>query len=249
MKIKNILLSSLIASSTLFAGGNIAQSTVPTGCVIHIEDTKNSWKTTASLYMLGAGISGETALNGDIDITFKDIMDNFEMGFMANIALQKGNLGLEADFIYLNLGNSIEDTLLIDSFDFTSWIVTPIATYTLLDTPTLDLQLLAGARYFSMEPTLNNRSTSGDIWDGIVGIKGNYHINEKWFIPFRADVGGGDSDSTWQGFTGLGYQYKTMDVVLGYRHIEWRFDESHPAGDIFNDITISGPILGMKFHF
>ncbi len=38
------------------------------------------------------------------------------------------------------------------------------------------------------------RETSGNLWDGIVGVKGTYDLNEKWFIPFYFDVGTGDKD-------------------------------------------------------
>jgi opacity protein-like surface antigen len=245
MKIKNILLSSLLVSSTLFAGGDLSQPSFMSEEV----KVQPSWQTSASLYMLGAGIAGETATQGDIDITFEDIMDNFEMGFMGNIATNNGQWGFEADVLYMNLGNDLEDNRLIKSFDFSSWIVTTMATYKILETPKLDLHLLAGARYFSMEPKLNDISTSGDIWDGIIGIKGKYSLNEQWFIPFHADIGTGDSESTWQGFAGLGYKYDNMDIIAGYRYIEWNFDESHPAGDVFNDVSISGPMLGIKFHF
>ena len=74
MKLKNILMGSAILSSTLFAGGDI----VPVEPVSE-ELPVNAWNTSASIYMWGAGISGETAAGEDIDITFKDIMENFNM--------------------------------------------------------------------------------------------------------------------------------------------------------------------------
>ncbi len=249
MKIKNLILSSVIISSSLFAGGNMSPATLEVKEIESTVITQNTWKSSASLYMFGAGISGETATQGEIDIPFEDIIDNLEMAFMANISFHNGKWGIESDFIYMNLGNEIDDNILINSFDFSSWVITPMVTYNLLDSNQLNINLLIGARYFSMEPAINNLTTSGDIWDAMVGIKGKYNINDRWFIPFHADIGGGDSDVTWQLFSGIGYRYDNIDIIAGYRHIDWSFDENHPAGDLFNDIAISGPMIGAKFNF
>ncbi len=259
MKLKNVLIGSMILSSTLFAGGDIT----PVEPVTE-EAAVESWDFSASLYMWGAGINGETALYGEIDIPFSDILDNLDMGYMGTIRTQKGKWGIESDFIYMKLGNNIDDNQLVDKFSYKAWIVTPAVTYQVIDSESLNLHILAGARYLYMKPTITTTvrggnvidprggsviATSGDLWDGIIGVKGTYVLNEKWFMPFQADIGTGDTDVTWQVFAGIGYKYENFDLIAGYRYLEWSFEDNNPGGDVFNDLSFSGPMFGAKFRF
>ena len=41
-------------------------------------------------------------------------------------------------------------------------------------------------------------SGDGDVWDAVVGIRGQFELSGRWFMPFHLDVGTGDSDVTWQ---------------------------------------------------
>ena len=138
-----------------------------------------------------------------------------------------------------------------------SWIVTPAVGYNLIDNEKINLTLLAGARYLWMKNTLEikraNRfryrehkvSVSGDYWDGIVGIRGQVPLTEKWYLPYYADIGTGNSQLTWQAFGGVGYRFKYFDLVAGYRHIDWNFNDSEGLGDLY----VSGPLVGVKFFF
>ncbi len=46
-------------------------------------------------------------------------------------------------------------------------------------------------------------------------------------------------------FGGVGYRFDRVDAVLGYRHLEWRFDDS----PVFDDQNRSGPFAGVIFLF
>jgi hypothetical protein len=123
-----------------------------------------------------------------------------------------------------------------------------------MQTDQVSLDLLAGARYLYMKAGLTiaplaKASTSGSGWDGIVGARGNVELNQNWFMPFHVDVGAGDTELTWQAFVGVGYKYEKFDLIMGYRYLDWDFDDSDKGGDTFNDFTISGPIIGAKFTF
>ena len=139
MKFKNILIGSVLLPAMLFSGGDI----IPTEPVI-AEVPVEAWHTTASLYMWDAGISGETALDGEIDIPFSDILDNLDMGFMSTLSMQKGKWGVESDFVYMHLGNDIDNNQLLNEFSYKAWIITPAVTYQVVDSGALNLHLLAG---------------------------------------------------------------------------------------------------------
>jgi hypothetical protein len=88
-------------------------------------------------------------------------------------------------------------------------------------------------------------SESGDVWDGIVGVKGQYALGQRWSIPYYVDVGTGQSEFTWQAMMGVGFNAaKWLDIALVYRHLAWEVD-----GDIIDNINFTGPALGAVFRF
>jgi lipopolysaccharide assembly outer membrane protein LptD (OstA) len=123
-----------------------------------------------------------------------------------------------------------------------------------MESEDLSLDVLAGARYLyvnsPVQVNYNKKiEESGNAWDGIVGFRAKYDLNEKWFTPLHFDVGTGEIDLTWHVFAGVGYKYDNWDVVAGYRHLEFKFDDSDDGGEVFDSITISGPMVGFKYHF
>lgn len=249
----NKLISSVallaIAGNLLMAGGDIA----PVEPVLVEEAPGNEWKYTASIYLWGSSIGGEAATGSDVNVDFNDLLENLNMVFMGDISAQKGKWGFVTDIIYIDLENN-PDSLIISDVELKAWIVTPVVTYRVMESDQLSLDLLAGARYLYMKPRLEIASlpavsTSGSVWDGIVGIKGKYDLNEKWFVPFQFDVGAGDTKLTWQAFAGIGYKYENFDVVAGYRYMDWDFDDNDKGGEIFNDFNMGGPIIGARYRF
>jgi len=247
-----------IASNVLMAGGDIA----PVEPVVPEVVVEESWKFGAGLYVWGAGIEGETANGAPIDMSFSDILDDLDMTFMGTFLAQKDNWTLGLDAIYLKIGDK-PNTLLpgpgsatLTNIQLKSWIYTPFVAYRVIESEKLDLSILAGARYLKMEPYVEitpalppltpiSQSSSGSVTDGIIGIRGKYDINKKWYMPFQFDVGGGDSDSTWQAFAAVGYRYENFDLIAGYRHMEWEFESDAPL----KDLSMSGPIVGAMFKF
>lgn len=66
----------------------------------------NEWHHTAVIYMIGASIDGTAGVgpvNGDVDISFGDILDNLEFGAMAAYRGEKGRWAVVADLIYMDL--------------------------------------------------------------------------------------------------------------------------------------------------
>jgi len=240
-----------IAGNVLMAGGDIA----PVEPVVPDVVVSDSWKYDAAIYVWGAGIEGEAANGAPIDMSFSDILDNLDMTFMGNFGAQKGKWTLRTDVIYLKVGDKpdvyvppIDATL--TNMQLKSWVVTPTVAYRVMESEKLDLDIVAGLRYLYMKPkmvfdNIVEVSDSESVWDGIVGLRGQYDLNEKWYMPFQIDVGTGDSDVTWQAFAGVGYEYENFDLIAGYRHMEWDFDTGEPL----KDLSMSGPIIGAKYRF
>lgn len=253
---------------TLLGLAIVLQSAQP---VLAKSMSSDNWTFSTGIYLWAPSVKGETAYGGDIDVDINEIVDNLDIAFMGLLTARKGKFSLLVDVIYMDL----EDTsnynltsgplglvrLSITNMELQAWVVTPAAAYTVVDTDRLQLDLLAGARYLYIDTDVElveqgpletrtfSPSGSNHVWDGIVGARGSVKINEKWHLPFHFDVGTGDTDMTWQAFGGVAYKFSNVDLVAGYRHLEWDFDDNDTGGDIFNDLYISGPVVGFRYNF
>ncbi|MFO1394515.1 MAG: hypothetical protein U1F09_12195 [Steroidobacteraceae bacterium] len=146
----------------------------------------------------------------------------------------------------------------------TGWLWTTAGYYRAVDKPEYKLDLLAGARMLDLSSDLkwsltgdlgdppilarNGKSeVSQTIWDGIVGVRGRAYLGKdaKWFIPYYADVGTGDSDMTWQGMIGAGYSFDWGDVLAVYRYLDYNL----PSKDAIESANFAGMALGVTFRF
>jgi hypothetical protein len=151
------------------------------------------------------------------------------------------------------------------SLDLKGWIWTLDGTYLVVDDPDHPMKLLAGARMFDLSSDLKwhldgdiaglplpgrdgKGSASGTVWDAIIGLRGRVMFGEdkKWYIPYYADVGTGDSDVTWQGMLGVGYAFDWGDLVAVWRYLDYNMPSSR---DAVEDMTLNGAAIGVTFHF
>jgi hypothetical protein len=226
------------------------------------------WQLGAEVYFWGASIGGTSATGGDIDIGIDTLLDDLDMAIMGAFGARKGKWTLAADLIYLDVSqkNDGQITLPVGSgvnisteaeVKLKGWIVTPTVRYNLIENEKGSLNLLAGARYLWLDAEikadtsgpLGNRqakvSDSGSVWDGVVGVNGQIELTEQWYLPYYVDVGTGQTDLTWQAFAGVGYRFEKLDALLGYRYLDWDFDDNAA----FDDLNLSGAFIGAKFWF
>jgi hypothetical protein len=148
------------------------------------------------------------------------------------------------------------------SMDMKSWIVNAVGEYRVLGQgggSTLDV--VAGARYLSVSERLEwnftgsigtlpeaarsgNVGISNSIVDAIVGVKGQVQGDGGWRMPYYIDVGTGGAQFTWQGATGLAYQFHWGEVGLLYRYIDFRIGSS-----TLKDLAIAGPLISATFRW
>jgi hypothetical protein len=228
------------------------------------------WQFSAALYLWGADIGGKTRSGSNIEVKFSDIVDNLEMAFMGAFQARKGKWSLLTDVIYLDVSadNTVGATIPVGpgkidvttkaNLDLTGWVVHLAGTYNLLSKGKSRLDLVGGARYLNLDMDLTaslealgpNRSRilseSESLWDGIVGVRGNVSLSERWYIPYHIDIGTGESDFTWQATGGIAFRAaKWVDLTILYRHLEWDFKSDMPI----DDINFSGPGFGAVFRF
>jgi hypothetical protein len=148
--------------------------------------------------------------------------------------------------------------------DVEATVFTIGASYRAVATGAVTLDVFAGARQLDATTTLHwsfsapfgpfagpaqsgKASVSGDGWDGIAGIKGELAFGDerRWFVPFYADAGSGDSDLTWQAATGLGYRFDRFEVIGTWRYLRYEFD----AGSRLEDLDLNGPAIGVSVRW
>ncbi len=223
----------------------------------------------ATVYLWGAGIDGTTAGGADVDVTFDQLINNLNMAFMGAYEARKGPWSGGVDIVYLNVGADGDGKVPVQgpfggtgTIDVTAdvktrgWVIDTHAARTLVQTDRLQLDALLGLRYMELRldfnlglaarrfQTARSLTDSGVAWDGVAGIKGRVLLGRGWSLPYRFDVGTGDSDLTWQANAGVAYSWDRAEVALTYRHMAWDFG----SGSL-DDIAFSGPQLSASWSF
>ena len=230
--------------------------------------TSDDWQFNAGVYLWGAGINGETSAGSDFEISFDDLINNLNMAFMGNFEARKSKWSLAADVIYLNVGAGgggrvpAEEapgvSVKVDAdVKLRAWVLGFTGGYNLWQSERGTLDVIAGARNLEVKVTLDaaarlgpfakqqETTAGGNVWDAVIGVKGDINLTDKWYAPYYLDVGTGDSDFTWQIAAGVGYRFDWGDVNFVYRYMDWDLK----SGGALDNLNLSGPLLGAKLHF
>jgi hypothetical protein len=146
---------------------------------------------------------------------------------------------------------------------FKGWLWTIAGTYGVIATPEHSMQVLAGARLINAEQKLNwqfngnigalplaatgSSTVDESFWDAIIGVKGklSFGTDRKWFVPYYLDIGTGESNFTWQGIVGIGYDFNWGAVTAAWRYLDYDFK----SGKLVQDLNFSGPAIGVTFRW
>jgi hypothetical protein len=148
------------------------------------------------------------------------------------------------------------------SLDVKTNILTLAGTYSLIEKPSYSSGLVFGARMLNVDQTLNwafngtspagvgvagRTDVSATNWDAIIGVRGRarFGAENRWFVPYYGEIGGGQSKFTWQAIAGLGYSFGWGDVVAAWRYIDYDFK----SGEAVQSLTFNGAAIGVSFKF
>ena len=225
------------------------------------DNAQEEWEYALSFYVWMPDIENTTASGHEVEITFSDIMDNLDMTLMTSFGARKNKLTLMTDVVYLHLNHTdninVGNLLKVTDFYMKTWIVSPVASYEIMGGEKGSLQLLAGGRFLWIKvgadletrPPLprekSDDDADGDVWDGVVGVRGHLNLTGRWYMPYRFDIGTGDSDKTWQAMGGFGYRFDKFKVLALYRYMKWDFEDGYPL----QDLKVYGPMVGAIYKF
>ena len=201
----------VMLGTLLFVGSGVAQAAdmpAPQGAVaVMPQEPGSPWSVSIAPYVWASGISGDIGSFGlppvHLDASFSDILKNFDIGAMFVGEIRYQRYGLFTDFIYVKISGSkgtpiglAAGSVNVDTKTLTATIAPE---YRLVETPRGSLDVMAGARIWSVDTDvsfsgglLNGRSASdGDTWvDPLIGVKGRLDLGRNFYLTAWGMIGG-----------------------------------------------------------
>jgi len=226
----------------------------------------DEWDVFVAPYLMGAAMSGTTAVRGlevDIDMSASDIFSKLQFGAMGLGIARKGNWGLGGDFIWMALGTTVQNT----NVDFNQGA---LAFYGLRRLgPAADV--FFGARINTLQGTLKFKGPGIEVdddktWvDPIVGLLLRTPDERRFQLRLFTEIGGfgAGSNFAWQIFPTVGFRLtKQASLEFGYRWLDIDYESGEGptcapglvcltvVSDKFAyDVLSQGPVLGFGFRF
>ena len=217
----------------------------------------SDWQFRTALYGWAQSLDGDVTVRGftaPVDLKFSDLLQDLDMAFMGLAEVSHGRWGLLVDVNYAKISDSLSlprrgGTI---EFNMRQWLVNSYVTYGVVRDDTTVFDVLAGARFNSMEleleTGLGTRSNDKKWVDPVIGLRYQRNLSPSFFFRTVGDIGGFDvsSDLTWQAMAGLGWRFSDCgSALIGYRVIDTDYDH----GNFQYDVTADGPVLGVEFTF
>ncbi len=234
----------------------------------------DDWQYEVTPYFLAAGLNGKAGIRGvtsDVDMSFSDIMDSFDAGFMGIFNAQKGrwSYGLEAVYFKLSdvgtksVSGPFGQVTVNGALELTTkmYVYQGTVGYRLMD-ETTSVDLLGALRYTKLDVDANvtlttipgivfpggaTSASGSESWtDAVLGVRAIHPVSDNMALVGYADIGAGGSDLTYQVVAGLNWEFrKDYTAKLGYRVLDWDYEND---GTVW-DMTASGPYLGLGIRF
>ncbi len=108
---------------------------------------------------------------------------------------------------------------------------------------------LANALDTQVSNALPTKASANKQWvDPIIGVRGQYNFNDKWYLAGNADIGGFgvSSDITWSVEAVVGYNFtRNVSAELGYRYLYTDYQD----GGFVYDLAAAGLYTGINIRF
>ncbi len=205
-------------------------------------------------------------LNAEVE--FADLLDDLDGALMLHVEGRAEKMGVFADVIITDLGDEARNYSVLGrqiraKADPELVLADLGGTYYPNGTDS-GFGFHYGIRLIDFDQTIDLREigrlqldrrvidASETYLDGLLGVRFNREISEKWNLVLTADASAGDTDGSWGAQAVLGYRLGGDDgnhIRLGYRHFELDLGSGVERGSVESKITMSGPMLGYTFSF
>jgi len=241
--------------------------------ILNSANAQENW-TEIGLYVMMSGIEGDTQVGNvtsDVDVSFSDILENLDMGFMGFVEHRRGRWSFIGDAVYMKLSD--DDTTAVNpslsvtlDAEIKQTIAEGFVGYRVLAQDHGDarfgIDLLGGARYNKIELELGveanllgltasaSRNPSESWVDGVAAVRAQYGHNNGWGASAWADIGDGSDSSSYQLAGFVSYRFKNkIRVFGGYRLYSFEFTGDTGGNQYELDLDYAGPVIGVAYRF
>ncbi len=233
----------------------------------------DDWEWIITPYLWASDISTAVSVNDEpvfgADVSFEDLIDKIDFAKQLHFEGHRGKVGFILDVTYINLSD--KQTTVANSPLPDDTVVQTDLSQTLVEVggfyrpsgETHGFDLLFGVRVIDYKMELDisppegismpsQVTTAVTVTDAFAGLRYKVPLGGNWSIVFRGDIGVGDSERTLNSSAFFGYQFgknRQNTLLIGYRHMEIEFKESHSGLAVRNDVTMSGPSAGFMARF
>lgn len=232
----------------------------------------SDWSAEITLYGWAMGINGTVQTFPRLppvhaNVGFNELLKNLDGGIMLSASAIADRYVLFGDLIYAKVspkknfridpGYNLSGTMTLDATNFMGLAAGGYRVYV---DPTTSLDLMLGARVFSVDTSVNFALDVGSMpiadrqladrskaWvDGVIGVRAIYKLTENIRLTGIAFGGGLSSKYEWDLFASIGYDFnKNWSAFVGYRAlgVNYRSD-----GFVY-DVVQQGPVVGVSARF
>jgi hypothetical protein len=207
------------------------------------------------------GDMGVAGLTAPVDISMKDSLEDLEFSFMLAIegGIDRWVFGFDGIYGAFSDGGNLPAAAAPFTYvtvDFDQFLCRVHAGYQVIAEDNAELTAFVGARYSYISTDIAFTGAApefsedrGKSWiDPVIGLRGVWKINHRWFLQGGGDIGGFgvSSDLIWQANIAIGYHYNDkISLLAGYRGLGVDYTD----GGFLMDTVAHGPVIGMTFRF
>jgi len=219
------------------------------------ESTGSSdWNYEIAPYFLWAvGLAGEVTVQGstaDVDLSFSDILDDLDFMFDFHFEAHHANgWGYAIEPMFIQLESEAEGPMGGDITSETDIVMMEGLVVNRFGSKERPFDLIWGIRYMGIDssldfPVLPSVDGDQDWLDGVVGVRYQPKLSDRWGLSLRGDVATGGSDFTWNAAAVLSAKMsRRTDFVFGYRHMDIDYEDGS-GSDLFRfEVAIDRPHL------
>ncbi|HEY4646681.1 MAG TPA: hypothetical protein VIH25_10415 [Steroidobacteraceae bacterium] len=221
----------------------------------------DGWRWSIAPYLWGSDVKTDVRFPSGQEVSgeagFDDILDKLDIAAQVHAEGHRGEWGMFFDATYLTMSDDGSRGPIATEAEIDTGIYEVAAVYT-PGGAAGRFSAFAGARILDLGVDLTfsggfpnspiRRSADKSYTDFMIGGRYAQPLSERWLLNLRGDIGGGDSESTWNALAVIGWRFGSdLDnaVLFGWRHMEMEFENE----GVELDLTMDGPITGVLFAF
>lgn len=242
------------------------------GALLTVSAYADEPTTELGFYLFATEISGDAQIRNvdvDVDVSFSEILDNLDMGFMGYFEHRRDKWSYIVDLAYLKLSDGTSATagpLSVDlDVELEQTILEGFVGYRVLERQysesKMGLDVLLGARYVLLESeigaeaslleltTSGSRTLDEDWTDAVIGVRVQNTYQNGWGSTFWVDVGEGSDSSSHQFLAIATYQKSdSWKLFGGYRFLNLDYETGSGTSHFGIDLDYSGPMFGANYR-